>query len=84
MSIPPRPAPSSASDAWGLSTEEAPARLALLRQQLRIQARIRRDGAWITVAAEELVPGDVLPLRQGGIVPADVRIEGGSLLLKLR
>jgi len=54
--------------------------LALLRQQLRVQARVRRDGAWMTVAAEELVPGDVLHLRQGGIVPADVRIEEGSLL----
>ena len=55
--------------------------LALLRQQLRVQARVRRDGAWMTVAAEELVPGDVLHLRQGGIVPADVRIAEGSLLL---
>lgn len=55
--------------------------LALLRRQLRVQARVRRDGAWVTVAAEVLVPGDVLHLRQGGIVPADVRIEEGSLLL---
>jgi H+-transporting ATPase len=55
--------------------------LALLRQQLRVQARVRRDGAWTTVGAEELVPGDVLHLRQGGIVPADVRLEEGSLLL---
>lgn len=55
--------------------------LALLRQQLRVQARVRRDGTWMTVAAEELVPGDVLHLRQGGIVPADVRVKEGSLLL---
>ncbi len=33
--------------------------LALLRQQLRVQARVRRDGAWLTLAAEELVPGDI-------------------------
>ncbi|MDR3406751.1 MAG: plasma-membrane proton-efflux P-type ATPase [Chthoniobacter sp.] len=55
--------------------------LALLRQQLHVQARVRRDGAWISVAAEQLVPGDVLHLRQGGIVPADVRVAEGSLLL---
>lgn len=55
--------------------------LALLRQQLHVRARVRRDGAWMTIAAEELVPGDLLHLRQGGIVPADVRIEEGSLLL---
>jgi H+-transporting ATPase len=55
--------------------------LALLRQQLRVQARVRRDGQWITLLAEELVPGDVLHLRQGSIVPADVKITDGTLLV---
>ncbi len=55
--------------------------LALLRQQLHVLARVRRDGAWTTVPAEELVPGDVLHLRQGSIVPADVKLEEGSLLV---
>lgn len=55
--------------------------LALLRQQLRVEARVRRDGEWRSIGAEELVPDDVIHLRQGGIVPADVRLEDGSLLL---
>ena len=55
--------------------------LALLRQQLRVLARVRRDGAWTSLPAEELVPGDVVHLRQGTIVPADVRLEDGSLLV---
>ena len=55
--------------------------LALLRQQLRVLARVRRDGTWISLPAEELVPGDVVHLRQGTIVPADVRLEDGSLLV---
>ncbi len=55
--------------------------LALLRQQLRVEARVRRDGQWQTISAEELVPDDVIHLRQGGIVPADVRISDGSLLV---
>jgi H+-transporting ATPase len=55
--------------------------LALLRQQLRVEARVRRDGEWKTISAEALVPDDVIHLRQGGIVPADVRLAGGSLLL---
>ncbi len=55
--------------------------LALLRQQLRVLARVRRDGAWTTLPAEELVPGDVIHLRQGSIVPADVKLEEGSLLV---
>ncbi len=54
--------------------------LTLLRQQLRVQARIRRDAAWTTLPAEEVVPGDVIHLRQGSIVPADVKVEEGSLL----
>ena len=53
--------------------------LALLRQQLRVEARVRRDGVWITVGSEELVPGDWLHLRQGCLVPADVQIGDGSL-----
>ncbi|HEV2247334.1 MAG TPA: plasma-membrane proton-efflux P-type ATPase [Terriglobia bacterium] len=55
--------------------------LALLRQQLRVLARVKRDGAWSTLPAEELAPGDVVHLRQGSIVPADVKLEDGSLLV---
>jgi H+-transporting ATPase len=55
--------------------------LSLLRQQLRVEARVRRDGAWTTLPAEELVPGDIIHLRQGSIVPADVKIQEGSLLV---
>jgi H+-transporting ATPase len=54
--------------------------LALLRQQLRVLARVRRDGVWISLPAEVLVPGDIVHLRQGVIVPADVKLEEGSLL----
>ena len=55
--------------------------LALLRQQLRVLARVRRDGVWTTLSAEALVPGDVVHLRQGTIAPADLQLEEGSLLL---
>jgi H+-transporting ATPase len=55
--------------------------LALLRQQLHVEARVRRDGQWNTISAEELVPDDLVHLRQGGIVPADVRVCDGSLLV---
>ena len=54
--------------------------LALLREQLHVEARVRRDGTWTTLPAEALVPGDVVHLRQGGIVPADVRLFEGTLL----
>ena len=55
--------------------------LALLRQQMRVLAHVRRDGVWTTLPSEELVQGDVVHLRQGIIVPADVKLEAGSLLV---
>jgi H+-transporting ATPase len=55
--------------------------LALLRQQLHVEARVRRDGQWQTIGAEALVPDDLIHLRQGGIVPADIRLCDGSLLV---
>ena len=55
--------------------------LALLRRQLTVQARVLRDGSWTTLPAEALVLGDVVHLRQGGIVPANVKIAEGSLLV---
>jgi H+-transporting ATPase len=48
--------------------------LALLRQRLNVRARALRDGRWQLVAARELVPGDIVHVRLGDLVPADVRL----------
>jgi H+-transporting ATPase len=48
--------------------------LAALKSHLAPQARVLRDGRWTTLPSRELVPGDVLRLRMGDIVPADVRL----------
>ncbi len=64
-----------------LQENRAQKALALLRQQLRVLARVRREGVWLSLPAEELVPGDVIHLRQGTIVPSDVKVREGSLLL---
>lgn len=45
-----------------------------IRAMLKLEARARRDGAWITVPAEELVPGDVVRLAAGDRIPADLRV----------
>lgn len=55
--------------------------LALLRARLSIQARVLRDGHWQLLRARGLVPGDVVHLRTGDIVPADVRIASGEILV---
>jgi len=53
--------------------------LALLRERLRIRARVCLDGAWRSIPAAELVPGDLLHVRMGDIVPADTQITEGQL-----
>lgn len=45
-----------------------------LKQRLASAARVLRDGAWVTVAVRELVPGDVVRVRLGDVVPADLRV----------
>ncbi|MBA3814935.1 MAG: plasma-membrane proton-efflux P-type ATPase [Parachlamydiaceae bacterium] len=52
--------------------------IAALKAKLAVKARVKRDGKWITPAARELVPGDVIRLRSGDIVPADVRLLDGD------
>ena len=49
-----------------------------LKARLAIKARVKRDGKWITPPAKELVPGDVIRLRLGDIVPADARLLDGD------
>lgn len=49
-----------------------------LRAKLAVTARVRRDETWVTPAARELVPGDVIRLRLGDIIPADARLLDGD------
>ena len=57
---------------------EAGNAIATLKSKLAIKARVKRDGKWVTPAARELVPGDVIRLRLGDIVPADARLLDGD------
>jgi H+-transporting ATPase len=51
-----------------------------LKKQLALKARVKRDGRWIEVDAAVLVPGDVIRLRLGDIIPADVKLAEGDYL----
>jgi H+-transporting ATPase len=55
--------------------------LALLQSRLQIRVRVLRDGQWQQVAAQQLAPGDVVHLRMGDLVPADIHLYDGQLLL---
>ncbi len=57
---------------------EAGNAIAALKAKLAINTRVKRDGKWITPGARELVPGDVIRLRLGDIVPADARLLDGD------
>ncbi len=53
----------------------------LLKQKLAPKARVLRDGKWIEVEARDLVPGDVVRVRLGVIIPADIKLIEGDYLL---
>ena len=52
--------------------------IAALKAKLAIKARVKRDGKWVTLEVKELVPGDVIRVRLGDIVPADARLLEGD------
>jgi P-type Ca2+ transporter type 2C len=59
----------------GLHQEgKAAAAVAALQKMMIIKAKVRRDGAMVELPAEELVPGDVVAVEAGDVVPADGRV----------
>jgi H+-transporting ATPase len=54
--------------------------IALLKAKLSLVARALRDGKWQDIPARELVPGDMVMLRLGNIVPADLKLTSGDFL----
>ena len=55
--------------------------IAALKATLALQAKVKRDGTWKTIPARELVPGDLMRLRLGDIIPADSRLLDGDPVL---
>jgi H+-transporting ATPase len=53
--------------------------LSLLRQKLTVQVTTRRDGQWQRIQAENLVPGDIIHLRMGDLIPADANLIDGQV-----
>jgi P-type Ca2+ transporter type 2C len=61
--------------AMGLNQEgKASASVAALQKMMVVQAKVRRGGALAAVAMEDLVPGDIVNIEAGDLVPADGRI----------
>ena len=59
----------------GLQQEgEAESAVAALQRRLIVTARVRRDAREAEIPAEQLVPGDVVSIEAGDVVPADGRL----------
>ena len=50
----------------------------LLKKRLSLNAKVLRDGTWQVVPSRELVPGDIVRVRLGDIVPADIKLISGD------
>ena len=57
---------------------QADSAIAALKKKLALKARIKRDGEWKNIPARELVPGDLVRLRIGDIIPADAKLLEGD------
>jgi len=62
-----------------LLEQRASAAVALLRARLHITARVLRDGTWQPAPARNLVSGDIVRVRSGDFVPADLQLIEGAL-----
>ncbi|WP_348304148.1 plasma-membrane proton-efflux P-type ATPase [Methanothrix sp.] len=52
----------------------------LLKERLAPTARVQRDGQWRGLPSAELVPGDLVRIRLGEIIPADIKLIEGDFL----
>jgi len=50
-----------------------------LRRRLQVSARVLREATWQVIPARELVPGDIVRVRPGDIIPADVKLLTGTM-----
>ncbi len=62
-----------------LQEQKASSAIEALKKRLQVYARVKRDGKWLELPSIEIVPGDVVRVRAGDFVPADLKIFSGRL-----
>lgn len=55
--------------------------LAALKSRLARTSRARRNGEWSEIEAKDLVPGDIIRVRLGDIIPADIKLLDGTFMM---
>ncbi len=66
-----------------LQRRSADKALATLRKAIEVMARVERNGSWTVLSARELLPGDIVRIRAGDVVPADAKIIDGTVSVDL-
>lgn len=61
--------------------DKADTAVEMLKKKLALTARVFRNGSWIVLPSRELVPGDVVRIRLGDIIPADIKLINGDYAL---
>ncbi len=62
-------------------TQSSRKALELLKKRLAIKAKVLRDERWVVADAREVVPGDIISLTLGDLVPADAKLIDGEVSL---
>ncbi|MFX1497619.1 MAG: HAD-IC family P-type ATPase, partial [Promethearchaeota archaeon] len=53
--------------------------LELLKKKLQVKVKVKRQGEWLLIPAREIVPDDIVRLKSGDFVPADVLVLSGKI-----
>ncbi len=53
--------------------------LEFLKKRLAVKAKVLREGKWVVKDAKEIVPGDIILVGLGDLVPADAKIVSGEV-----
>jgi H+-transporting ATPase len=54
-----------------------------LMDSLAPEAKVKRNGEWKVIDAGELVPGDIISIKLGDVIPADGRLTGKKIFFLL-
>lgn len=62
-----------------LQSQNSQKAVEMLKRKLEVKAKVLRDGKWMLKEAKDIVPGDIISIKLGDLVPADVNIISGEI-----